>query len=92
MQKTKLQYQTDSNSVLDFSINILKNTDNGDSLAFKDVHNCYLKFCEKEGHRKPYPKKQFRSVLEDQGFIIENSSKHSNQLRIFGAKYENREV
>ncbi len=92
MQRKKQQYQTESNSALDFSLNYLKEADSENSLAFKEVSDCYIKFCEKEGHTKPYPKKQFRSVLENQGFIIENSSKHSNQLRIFGAKYEIREV
>ena len=92
MQRRKQQYQTESNSALDFSLNYLKEADSENSLAFKEVSDCYIKFCEKEGHKKPYPKKQFRSVLENQGFIIENSSKHSNQLRIFGAKYETSEV
>jgi putative DNA primase/helicase len=59
MQKTKLQYQTDSNSSLDFSLNYLKEADSENSLAFKDVHDCFIKFCEKEGHKKPYPKKQY---------------------------------
>jgi putative DNA primase/helicase len=91
MQKNKQQYQTESNSVLDFYVNYLKKAHSDNSLVFKDVHDCYLKFCEKEGHKKPYPKKQFRRVLEDQGFIIENSSKHSNQVRIFGVKFETNE-
>lgn len=87
MQKNKQQYQTQSNSVLNFIATFFEEAKLEDSVAFKDVHNCYKAFCEKEDHKKAYAKRQFRSFLEEQGFKIENSSKHSNQLRIFGVKY-----
>jgi hypothetical protein len=40
-----------------------------------------------EGNRRCLPKKEFRAVLEGEGIEVANSSKHSNQLRVFGVKY-----
>jgi len=91
MQLNKRQYQTQSNSVLDFLINFVKKSDCEDSVAFKEVYDRYKEFCESEGHKKYYPKKQFRGFLEAQGFEIENSSRHANQLRISGVKCESNE-
>jgi hypothetical protein len=35
-----------------------------------------------------FPKKEFRAILENEGIPVDNSSKHANQLRVFGVKYE----
>ncbi len=88
MCKSKKQYQQQSNSVLDFIDNCLKDANAEDSTAFKDLYDCYQGFCETEGNKRCFPKKEFRSILENEGYTVANSSKHSNQLRVSGVKYE----
>jgi putative DNA primase/helicase len=88
MCKSKKQYQQQSNSVLDFIDNGLKDAKPEDSVAFKDLYDCYQGFCAAEGNKKCFPKKEFRTILERQGIKVANSSKHANQVRVFGVKYE----
>ena len=88
MFRSKKQYQQQSNSVLDFIDHCLKDASIEDSVPLKDLYNCYQEFCATEGNKKCFPKKEFRTILENEGITIENSSKHSNQLRVFGVKYE----
>jgi putative DNA primase/helicase len=89
MQTTKKNYKTQSNSVLDYISRHFVKADDEHSVALKDEHERYRGFCEDEGYKNPYTKKEFRTMLEQEGFRIENSSKHSNQVRIFGVKNEN---
>ena len=88
MSKSKKEYQQQSNSVLDFIDRCLKDDDPEDSAAFKNMYDCYHGFCETEGNKRCFPKKEFRAILENEGIEVANSSKHSNQLRVFGVKYE----
>lgn len=41
-----------------------------------------------EGIKRVFPKKDFRTALESEGYRIKNSSKHVNQLRIFAETLE----
>jgi putative DNA primase/helicase len=88
MCKSKKQYQQQSNSVLDFIERCLEDAGSEYSAAFKDLYECYSGFCTIEGNKRCFPKKEFRTILENEGIKIANSSKHSNQLRVFGVKYE----
>jgi len=88
MCKSKKDYQQQSNSVLDFIDNCLKNANPEDCIPFKSLYDCYQGFCTTEGNKKCFPKKEFRFILEKEGIKIANSSKHSNQLRVFGVKYK----
>ena len=88
MCKSKKQYQQQSNSALEFIDCCLKDANPEDSVAFKDLYDCYQGFCTSEGNKRCFPKKEFRSILENEGVTVANSSKHSNQLRVFGVKYE----
>ena len=88
MCKSKKQYQQKSNSVLDFIDNCLKDSDPENSTAFKDLYDSYQGFCTSEGNKRCFPKKEFRAILENEGIVVANSSKHSNQLRLFGVKYK----
>jgi len=88
MFKSKKQYQQQSNSVLEFIDCCLKDAKPEDSAPFKDLYDYYQGFCATEGNKKCFPKKEFRTILENEGIEITNSSKHSNQLRFFGVKYE----
>ena len=84
---SKQLYQTQSNSVLKFFVNSFKKSDLEDSVALKNVYECYQQFCSDEGHKDQHSKAELRKFFESQGYIVKNSSKHSNQLRIFGIKY-----
>ncbi len=88
MCKSKKQYQQQSNSILDFIDRCLKDANPEDSAAFKDLYDCYQGFCTSEGNKRCFPKKEFRTILEKEGITVTNSSKHANQLRVFGVKYE----
>jgi putative DNA primase/helicase len=84
----KQLYQTQSNSALEFFVNHFKKSDPEDSVALKNVYECYQQFCSDEGDKDQQSKPELRKFFEGQGFIVKNSSRHSNQLRIFGVKYE----
>ena len=88
MSKSKKQYQQQSNSVLEFIDRCLENANSEDSAPFKELYDCYQGFCTTEGNKRCFPKKEFRTILETEGIKVVNSSKHSNQLRVFGVKYE----
>jgi len=88
---SKQVYQTQSNSALKFFVNHFKRSDPEDSVALKNVYDCYQQFCSDEGHKDQHSKPELRKFFEGQGVIVKNSSKHSNQLRIFGVKYGSRE-
>jgi putative DNA primase/helicase len=88
MFRSKKQYQQQSNSVLDFIDRCLDDANPEDSAPFKNLYDCYQGFCTSEGNKKCFPKKEFRTILENEGIEVANSSKHANQLRVFGVKYE----
>ncbi len=50
----------------------LQGSDPEDSISFKDAYESYQAFCVSEGHRKPYPKKEFREILEGEGYAVKN--------------------
>jgi len=84
MQKSKRLYKQKNSSVIDFAesrFDIIFDVE--DSVTFKDVYKGYQEFCSIEGIKRIFSKKDFRSALESEGYRIENSSKHANQLRIF---------
>ena len=84
MRNSKRLYKQKNSSAYDFielhSNMLFLNTD---SVPFKKVYEFYKRFCLTEGIKKVFSKKDFRKALEDEGFRIENSSRHSNQLRVF---------
>ena len=91
IQKIKQQYQTQSNSALEFFVNHFKKSDPEESVVLKNVYERYQQFCNDEGHKDQHSKPELRKFFEGKGFIVKNSSKHSNQLRIFGVKFETSE-
>lgn len=88
MQRSKRQYKYQNNSALEFIVSCVVNTDQDQSVVFKDVYERYKNYCSTEGHKNVFSKIEFRKVIEEEGFMVENSSKHNNQVRIFGAKCE----
>ncbi len=84
MQKSKRLYKQKNSSVTDFTESYLVTILVGNqSVPFKDVYEQYRNFCLREGINRVSSKRDFRSMIESEGFPIENSSKHANQLRIF---------
>ena len=69
-------------------ISVLQGAESDDSISFKDMYEGYQAFCVNEGHRKPYPKKEFREILKGEGYAVRNCTRHANQVRVFGAKNE----
>jgi putative DNA primase/helicase len=89
MQKSKLQYKQKNSSVIDFEQSELSSIFNdGSSVPLKNAYVCYQNFCLSEGIKRPFSKKNFRSALESEGYRIENSSKHGNQVRIYSTLKE----
>jgi putative DNA primase/helicase len=89
MKKSKKCYKQKNSSVIDFAESQLPEIlASGPSVPFKDVYKGYQEFCSLEGIKRVFSKKDFRSTLESDGYRIKNSSKHSNQLRIFSVTSE----
>ena len=86
MRNSKKQYKAQSNSVFDFIEMCLQGSGPEESISFKDAYEGYQAFCVSEGHRKPYPKKEFREILEGEGYKVRNCTRHANQVRVFGLK------
>jgi putative DNA primase/helicase len=83
MQKSKKRYQQKNNSVIDFKESqLVKVNDAKQSVPLKDVYKKYQDFCLTEGIKEKLSKSIFRTTLENEGYKIENSSRHANQVRI----------
>ena len=83
MEKSKSRYKQKNSSVVDFAeSHFVEIFDSEDSVPFKDVYQQYREFCSDEGIKRAFSKKDFRSALVSEGYRIENSTKHANQLRI----------
>ena len=89
MRKSKKRYKQKNSSAIDFAESHLPDIlESEPSVPFKDVYKGYKEFCSIEGIKRVFPKKDFRSALESEGYRIKNSSKHANQLRIFSEELE----
>ena len=83
MQRSKSRYKQKNSSVVDFAeSHFVEIFDSDNSVPFKDVYKRYQDFCSAEGIKRVFSKKDFRSSLVSEGYRIENSTKHANQLRI----------
>jgi putative DNA primase/helicase len=86
MKESKQSYRDQSNSALSFAGECLEKSSQDESLRLKDVYEAYESYCEKEGFRSRMKKSQFRKSLEKAGYIIENSSRHNNDVRMIGVR------
>jgi phage/plasmid-associated DNA primase len=83
MEESKSRYKQKNSSVVNFAESYFAEIFEADSSApFKDVYQQYREFCSDEGIKRAFSKKDFRSALVSEGYRIENSTKHANQLRI----------
>lgn len=89
MRKSKRSYKQNNNSVIDFAeSHIAEIFGVEDSVPLKAIYEKYKIFCLSEGIKRVFSKKDFRLVLELEGYKIENSSKHANQVRVFSTELE----
>ena len=89
MKKSKRNYKQNNSSVIDFADSYLEDIFAlEDSVTLKDAFEHYQAFCRTERIKQVLPKKKFRFALESEGYHIENSKKHANQLRIFSTELE----
>ena len=86
MQNSKQQYKDQSNSVFAFISNYLEKTEEDSRLMLKNTYELYVDFCNSEGEKDILTKPEFKRILESSGYTIDNSSKHSNAVCIFGVK------
>ena len=86
MQKSKQQYKNQSNSVFAFISQYLEKTDEDSRELLKNTYELYVSFCNSEGERNVLTKPEFQGILRSSGYKIDNSSKHSNAVCIFGVK------
>ena len=89
MQKSKQQYKNQSNSVFAFISNYLEKTDEDSRVMLKNTYELYESFWNSEGERDILTKPEFQGILRSSGYKLENSSKHSNAVCIFGVKVIN---
>jgi hypothetical protein len=59
---------------------------NPSRVMLKNTYELYQSFCKTEGERDILTKPEFQGILSSCGYKIENSSKHSNAVCIFGVK------
>jgi putative DNA primase/helicase len=89
MKNSKKRYKQNNSSVVDFADSYFEEIfEVEDSVTLKDAYEKYHGFCATEGIKQVLSKKKFRSELESEGYHIENSKKHANQLRIFSTELE----
>jgi putative DNA primase/helicase len=86
MQKSKQQYKNQSNSVFAFISKYLDKTDEDSRVILKKTYELYVDFCNSEGEKDVLTKPEFQGILRSSGYRIDNSSKHSNAVCIFGVK------
>jgi putative DNA primase/helicase len=86
MKQSKHEYRNERNSASAFLLQAVQKGTESDAIKFGEVYEIYLKFCEEEGYENPYPKREFRKRLVREGYEVKNSSKHENQLYLFGLR------
>lgn len=87
MKLTKQDYRSEMDSVRAFAKEcLIKTKDSKDKLKFGSIYEMYVGFCQTDGKKDYEKKNDFRKVLKDLGYKIENSKKDGNQVYIFDTK------
>jgi len=50
------------------------------------AYQAYITFCRNDGKKEPEKKSDFRKVLKELGYRIDNSKVNGNQVYIFNAR------
>jgi putative DNA primase/helicase len=89
MQKSKKLYKQKNSSVIDFAESRLdKIIDSEKSITLKDAYRKYQEYCFSEGIKNVPSKIDFSSTIQSEGYWVNNSKKHGNQVRIFASELE----
>jgi P4 family phage/plasmid primase-like protien len=87
MKLTKQDYRREMDSVRAFANECLEKTnDSNNKVKFGSAYQAYLTFCQNDGKKEFEKKSDFRKVLKDLGYKIDNSKVDGNQLYIFNAR------
>lgn len=87
MKPTKQDYRREMDSVRAFATEcLMKTKDPKDKLKFGVAYQAYLTFCQNDGKKEFGKKSDFRKVLKDLDYKIDNSKVDGNQIYIFNAK------
>ena len=62
--------------------------DSEKSVPLKDAYIKYQSYCLSEGIKIVSSKIDFSSALQSEGYWVNNSKKHANQVRIFASELE----
>ena len=85
MTLAKEEYRNELDGIRSFAKSLLKSDDTAYKVKFKDAYERHVFFCQKWKMDLEHGK-EFRKILCELGFKIENSTKDSNQIHIFNAK------
>ncbi len=88
MTKIKNEYRNNTNSVLSFASEYLERTRSEDEVKFSDVYSEYIRYCSNEGYRNTLSRTEFKKELLKENLDIRKSTKHGNQLYMFGVKFK----
>jgi phage/plasmid-associated DNA primase len=83
IDKAKENYKKQSNSVFNFINETLVKGEQDDVIMMKNLYDAYKDFCNSEGEKTILTKSEFKKVLKDSGYTIENSSRHNNSVCVF---------
>ncbi len=87
IDKAKENYKNQSNSVFNFINETLVKGEQDDVIMMKNLYDAYKDFCNSEGEKIILTKSEFKKVLKDSGYTIENSSRHNNSVCVFNVTY-----
>jgi len=65
---------------------LMKTKDPKDKLKFGAAYQAYITFCKNDGKKEPEKKSDFRKVLKDLGYRIDNSKVDGNPVYIFNTR------
>ncbi len=88
MTKIKNEYRNNTNSVLSFASEFLERTRPEDEVKFSEIYDEYIRYCSNEGYRNYIAKTEFKKELLKENYDIRKSTKHGNQLYMFGVKFK----
>ena len=87
MKIMKQDYRREMDSVRAFANEcLMKTKDPNNKVKFGTAYQAYVTFCKNDGKKDPEKKTDFRKVLKDLGYKIDNSRVDGNQLYIFNAR------
>lgn len=84
LEQAKYNYQCQNNNVISFIKKKCAKAQATDNyILFKDLYHLYCAYCESNG-ADVLSKKDFRKTLENSGYKVDNNTKASNSLCVYG--------